>query len=86
RQLSQITGELAAPMGMSPERPAEIYEERKRAGVKVWQDVYRLSHAFESMGVPKHVIARQATESGLSKKRVGLAMAGYMERPVLSKD
>jgi hypothetical protein len=85
-QLWQITNPLSSPAPMAPGAATEIYEERKRAGIKVWQDVYKLAKAYESLGIPAHTVAKQAIEAGLSKKRVGLAMEGYAERPVLSTD
>lgn len=85
-ELWQITGPMSSPAPMDPEDVTGIYEKRKRAGLKVWQEMYRTGKAFQEMGLTQHQVARQATDAGLSKKRVGLAMNGFMERPVIAAD
>jgi hypothetical protein len=85
-QLWQITNPLSSKAPMAPGTATEIYEKRKRAGLKSWQETYSLMKAYESLGIPAHTIQRLAVRAGHSKKRVGLAMQGFAERPVLSAD
>lgn len=85
-ELWQITNPLSSPRGMSESEATEIYEDRVQAGIKVWQQAYQFSEAYQRLGMSKGEVLRAMTEAGLSKERSMKAMSGWTDRPVMASD